>query len=61
MKERTDQLEVHIKDNGQGFSTEATKNSIGLQLVKILAKQLRGTFEFHHSPGTTATIVFPKT
>jgi len=60
MKEIADQLEVNIKDDGKGFPSEPTKNSIGLQLVNILAKQLRGRFEFHHQIGTTARLVFPK-
>jgi len=60
MKENAQMLEVNIKDDGIGFASDTTKNSIGLQLVEILTKQLRGSFEFLHQAGTKATIVFPK-
>lgn len=60
MKQSVDQLEVIVKDDGDGFSSNNSKNSIGLQLVQILTKQLKGTFELHHQTGTTAKLVFPK-
>lgn len=55
------QYKMSIKDNGIGlpddFDPMKTK-SLGLKLVKILSKQMRGAFDFSSDNGTLFTISF---
>ncbi len=56
-------LVLEIKDNGKGIPLALhTLNSqtLGLQLVKLLVKQLNGSMEIDGTKGTTVRIVFPK-
>ncbi len=51
-----------ISDNGRGFIQENTcnpKSGFGLQLVKMLTKQLRGKYTFFNQNGTTFHLDFP--
>lgn len=53
---------LNVKDNGIGFVPEKRGyglRSLGLQLVRGLAKQLQGTIDFHRDSGTTVSINFP--
>lgn len=53
---------LDIEDNGIGLSEEALKNkknSIGLQLVQLLAAQLQGSIQFQKDkPGTSIRVSF---
>lgn len=51
-----------VKDNGIGFPEKYNHQNIdtlGLQLVDMLAQQLKGCFEFDSNHGTTFKITFP--
>lgn len=55
------QLSVH--DNGIGFPADIdfqNTKTLGLQLVNILTRQLKGTITLQQENGTTFTIRFPK-
>jgi two-component sensor histidine kinase len=51
-----------VRDNGvglpEGFQLEKAE-TMGLGLVRDLARQLNGEIEFHNGHGTTAVILFP--
>ena len=51
-----------VRDDGVGipedFRPESSR-SLGLRIVQILAHQLRGTFDFERSGGTTFRVSFP--
>lgn len=48
-----------FSDNGKGYSVEnLTANSLGLELVKLLAKQLKGSIEKQNSNETSYTMYF---
>ncbi len=57
-------LELQIKDNGTGMPSEMwdkPQKSFGIKLVKVLAKQLRGTCTVENEDGTVLTLHIPKT
>ena len=45
-------------DNGIGFNTATTKEGLGLNLIKLLARQLGGTFKINSEKGIKVSIVF---
>ncbi|MFO7966192.1 MAG: PAS domain-containing protein [Archaeoglobaceae archaeon] len=52
-----------VGDNGRGFPEEIdyrNTDSLGLQLVNSLTKQLNGEISLHNDKGTTFEIVFPE-
>ncbi len=51
-----------VRDTGRGFSLDDTLESlsIGLQLVDVLADQLRGTVRFETDHGTRVTLSLPE-
>ena len=56
------QLVLRISDNGVGLPSAVdfrTTSSLGLQLVYMLSRQLRGTLEQEQTVGTAFTIIFP--
>ena len=59
LKEKQSGVELVIRDNGSGFeSYESTQNSIGLSLVKLLARQLKGSINFNLDRGTEVRLRF---
>ena len=58
-----DTVELIVKDNGRGISDEAVSEkdnrSLGLNLVRLLTDQLRGTLSIDRNHGTCVTIRFP--
>ena len=53
--------ELEIRDDGKGMPTDANpdkSNSLGLKLVKILSRQLRGTFSFKSDKGAVFLVQF---
>ena len=53
-----------VKDTGPGLPAEfniAKTKSLGLRLVRRLAKQLYGTFEYNYDNGSTFSIIFKDT
>ncbi len=64
LQQRQDQsLDLIVRDNGiglpQDFDLKQTK-TLGMNLVKGLVKQLRGTLEINGEPGTTVIIIFAR-
>jgi len=52
-----------IKDNGIGFPKDMdfrNTESLGMQLVIMLAEQIEGRIELERKEGTTFTITFEK-
>ena len=50
-----------MSDNGIGLSgngNDASRDSIGMTLIKALVKQLQGTIEINHNCGTKITVRF---
>lgn len=55
-------LTLVVRDNGVGIPPDinvSESQSLGLQLVHLLTKQVKGTIEIKRSKGTTVTITFP--
>ena len=51
-----------ISDNGKGFDeADKNKNSLGLNLVKMLATQLNGVYTTNNQMGSVNTIIFEDT
>ena len=53
---------MEVKDNGIGLPAHIDfreTQSLGLQLVRLLTKQIKGTIEMNRSKGTTVIITFP--
>jgi two-component sensor histidine kinase len=53
---------LSVTDNGVGLPDEvdvAKTTSIGIQLLRVLARQLRGTVEISREEGTRVTVTFP--
>jgi two-component sensor histidine kinase len=50
-----------VADQGVGMpaADSGSGASLGMQLVRMLAKQLGGSLEFSGNPGTTVTLKFP--
>ena len=53
-------IELHVVDDGVGFSNDAPRGSLGLELVRILTEQLNGTVHFSTDGGTHARVRFPE-
>lgn len=49
---------LEVKDNGVGIQQPMPKDSLGMELISILAKQLSGNIEFINSSGLTVRIQF---
>jgi two-component sensor histidine kinase len=55
-------IRLVVRDNGIGISDDLVNRkttSLGLQLVKSLTRQLRGTLQVDSSPETKFSIDFP--
>jgi two-component sensor histidine kinase len=55
-------LSLEVRDNGVGLPQNITveeAQSLGLQLVRLLTRQVKGTIDIKRSKGTTVTITFP--
>jgi PAS domain S-box-containing protein len=48
-----------IRDDGIGIPAERRKNSLGLKLVDIFAKQIGGSAVIKNEDGTVVTVTFP--
>jgi two-component sensor histidine kinase len=62
-KAREGNVELAVIDDGVGVPEDlATRKgkSLGLQIVEILARQLRGTWELKREAGTTFRLSFPE-
>ena len=57
-------IELTISDNGIGISKinlkKQNKNTLGITLIDILTKQLKGTYSLSKKKGTTFTLTFKK-
>ncbi len=57
-----DELTLVVEDNGVGFPCDwdfKTTQSLGIQLVNVLTKQLRGSIQLDRSSGSRFRVVFP--
>jgi len=62
LKNEADNVQLSVQDNGKGFNIDNQKGgSIGLQLVRLLVRQLRGDFKVMNNEGTHVDINFQKT
>jgi two-component sensor histidine kinase len=59
VKEEINQFKLIVEDNGIGFNMDNTKTkSFGLELINLLATQLKGNFTFENLNTTKFTITF---
>ncbi len=60
LKSAGDNIQLIIKDNGIGIDKvkAAKSNSLGLTIMKTLAKQIGGKLEIHNGTGTTISLTF---
>ena len=58
----TDEFEMHIGDDGNGFDKKSFSDvgfeSLGFELIKILSEQLNGKIELLNAPGTVYRLRF---
>lgn len=57
-----DRFVMKVADNGIGFPKDIdfrSTQSLGLQLVKVLTKQMSGSFDMEVAGGTTFIVAFP--
>ena len=55
-------IAIAVRDDGAGFPEDldwSNANSLGLKIVRILAKQLGGNIELHRNGGTEFRFTFP--
>jgi PAS domain S-box-containing protein len=55
-------ITLEVRDNGVGLPADIDfreTKSLGLQLVRLLTQQVKGTIEIKRSKGTTVTVTFP--
>jgi two-component sensor histidine kinase len=61
-EEKPEIYQLQIKDNGIGMPAalvnDVEGNTMGIQLVKILVKQIRGHLDFHNEQGSSFSITF---
>ena len=60
LEKLADKYVLKISDNGPGYDVAAktTKATLGLRLVNMLTKQIRGSLEIHNFSGTEVVIQF---
>jgi two-component sensor histidine kinase len=59
-REHEGEVEVTIRDDGAGFKgTPGREGSLGLTLISVLARQLRGTYSFSSADGAVFQLRFP--
>ncbi|MGZ3775522.1 MAG: AAA family ATPase [Pseudobdellovibrionaceae bacterium] len=59
--ESGDNFYLNLKDNGIGIPADLdTQKTLGLQLVNVLSKQIRGTVSMKNSPGAEFHLTWPK-
>ena len=56
---KKEKVMLSIADDGKGFDPSLAQQSMGLQLVEILVKQLKGDLNFEQKMGTAISISFP--
>ncbi len=64
MNETEEDYILKLSDNGKGLSKDFDINTVGsygLRIMKLLSRQLRGTFEIKNNNGVELNIQFPKT
>lgn len=57
---KPDEWILIVSDNGKGFVTEVdpARNSLGLKLVRIMVKQLKGSLEMESKEGASVKVTF---
>ena len=63
IEERSPQVIISVKDDGEGYAPESDRplTGLGLQIVRTLVeKDLRGVVDFSRGKGTTVTLCFYK-
>lgn len=53
-----DTYQLVVRDNGKGLDSHGLNDSLGLQLVHTLVKQLKGTLTIENNPGASFSIFF---
>ena len=48
-----------VNDNGAGLENKGYGKSLGLRLVSLLVRQLKGEFQISNQNGTKAKVLFP--
>ena len=63
LDEQKDQYLLHLSDNGKGLPEDFNiddLNSFGMETIKLLAQEYKGTFKLDGTKGTRMDITFPK-
>ena len=61
INENEDKVYISVTDNGCGFETTATYNTLGMNLISLLTEQLEGNSEItSDESGTSFSISFTK-
>ncbi|MFO0626374.1 MAG: PAS domain S-box protein [Polyangiales bacterium] len=59
VRRQGDNVELEVRDNGCGFDGQEREGALGLQLVRTLARQLRGEVSFASDAGARVRVTFP--
>lgn len=54
------ELELVVSDNGIGMPAEISEKSLGMRLIRLFSKELKGKHQFINQGGTRFELVFPK-
>jgi two-component sensor histidine kinase len=63
LNEDAEKYQLKLSDNGKGLPHDFdinTLNSFGLETIKLLAEEYKGTFKLDGTNGTRMDITFPK-
>jgi two-component sensor histidine kinase len=58
---QNNEYKLHVKDNGKGMPIQTdfeNVNTLGLKLVKILSKQIKGNLSYFYNDGANFVITF---
>ena len=56
---RKNEIEFCVRDNGNGFvETNEIRNKLGMRLIGIFSRQLKGEFKFENENGLKYVLVF---
>lgn len=57
-KQPNGECKYSVNDNGKGYAVNLNNNKLGMRLIDIFSRQLKGNYTFENKQGLTYTIIF---